>query len=80
MEMPDDKLFFAPIWRITEKLYENINKRQISPTTHLRSAGKITSGAFGSSRILPARVRQLLLRSIKQKGNVDGRRIQERCN
>jgi hypothetical protein len=32
MEMPDDKLFFAPIWKITEKLYENINKRQISPT------------------------------------------------
>jgi hypothetical protein len=23
MEMPDDKLFFAPIWKITEKLYEN---------------------------------------------------------
>ena len=43
MEMPDDKLFFAPIWKITEKLYENINKRQISPTTHHCSAGKITS-------------------------------------
>jgi len=32
MEMPDDKLFFAAIWKITEKLYGNINKRQISPT------------------------------------------------
>ena len=53
MEMPDDKLFFAPIWKITEKLYENINKRQISPTTHHCSAGKITS-AFGSLCILPA--------------------------